>query len=556
MQQHLTASDFYRKPIIDAIKPLVETAGMSVLTQSPNLRIWKQCNTRVKLLEEILNHYTNGIRRDDNGDFFLNPECQLATTIAYRAHKKGHNPRFKQYPESFTLDDIITGKPIPQTAPSELQLTDEIGEDYRLTVLSIIEELDECYNVLGQLDINNTIDHKPIGNAKWDLMYEKPVYKHWYELVSKRPLKSIREDYNYAKAKGTKDECSKILEESTMKSRRGFTVQRLMNAMRTAHTDGWYVVFDTLTLADDRIKDFYANPNALRDYFRDIGRMVLTAEGRSVHDSSTDCYQYFCVPEYGTQHGRLHFHAVHLMRTLPLGSLDPNFGKLVRTNRQINSLQNTWPYGYSMPIAVRYSQDAFSRAGWLWPVDTKGEPLKSTSYMAVGFYVAKYVNKKSDVDIAAKGLGNQKWNATLKTQMALLPKKLFRIRMSRNFGMKLLPMTTLTAECLIQLTQVGYDVTPFNNILKQNAKKELRLRLAKQSVADVLEAQPVTTNLLKFMRNLTRKIGASSLQSFIASMTQKLASTDISDETKNYVTNAGIAVADLRLKSKWTAGGK
>src|SRR5699024_12434845 len=58
---------------------------------------------------------------------------------------------------------------------------------------------------------------------------------------------------------------------------------------------------------------------------------------------------------------------------------------------QLNSLQNTWPYGYSMPIAVRYTQDAFSRSGWLWPVDAKGEPLKATSYMAVGFYVAKYV---------------------------------------------------------------------------------------------------------------------------------------------------------------------
>ena len=37
-------------------------------------------------------------------------------------------------------------------------------------------------------------------------------------------------------------------------------------------------------------------------------------------------------------------------------------------------------------------------------VDAKGEPLKATSYMAVGFYVAKYVNKKSDMDLAAKGL--------------------------------------------------------------------------------------------------------------------------------------------------------
>src|SRR5436305_1037708 len=84
----------------------------------------------------------------------------------------------------------------------------------------------------------------------------------------------------------------------------------------------------------------------------------------------------------------LHFHAVHFMRTLPTGSVDPNFGRRVRNRRQLNSLQNTWPYGYSMPIAVRYTQDAFSRSGWLWPVDAKGEPLKATSYMAVGFYVA------------------------------------------------------------------------------------------------------------------------------------------------------------------------
>src|SRR5207248_5295264 len=75
-------------------------------------------------------------------------------------------------------------------------------------------------------------------------------------------------------------------------------------------------------------------------------------------------------------------------RTLPTGSVDPNFGRRVRNRRQLNSLQNTWPYGYSMPIAVRYTQDAFSRSGWLWPVDAKGEPLKATSYMAVGFYVA------------------------------------------------------------------------------------------------------------------------------------------------------------------------
>src|SRR5690606_41436592 len=76
---------------------------------------------------------------------------------------------------------------------------------------------------------------------------------------------------------------------------------------------------------------------------------------------------------------------------------------------------------------------------------------------------------------SAKGLGAKEWNNSLKTKLSLLPKKLFRIRMSRNFGMKMLTMTNLSTECLIQLTKLGYDATPFNQILKQNAKREMRL---------------------------------------------------------------------------------
>src|SRR5688572_32722873 len=37
-------------------------------------------------------------------------------------------------------------------------------------------------------------------------------------------------------------------------------------------------------------------------------------------------------------------------------------------------------------------------------------------------------------------------------------------------------MKTYNWECLIQLTKLGYDATPFNQILKQNAKREMRLR--------------------------------------------------------------------------------
>src|SRR2546425_12065944 len=132
------------------------------------------------------------------------------------------------------------------------------------------------------------------------------------------------------------------------------------------------------------------------------------------------------------------------------------------------------------------------------------------------------------MDLAAKGLGAKAWNISLTTKLSLIPKKLFRVRMSRNFGMKMLTMTNLSTEFLIQLPKLGYDATPFNQILKQNAKREMRLRLGKVTVAVVLTLQPVTTNLLKFMRTTIKMIGVSNLQTFISSMTQKLTLSNIS----------------------------
>src|SRR5205809_1916476 len=80
------------------------------------------------------------------------------------------------------------------------------------------------YNVLPQLDINNTIDHRPEGDEKWFLENEKTVTQFCRKLAAERPLKDIRDEYNYPKKKGIKDECSRLLEASTMKSRRGFAI--------------------------------------------------------------------------------------------------------------------------------------------------------------------------------------------------------------------------------------------------------------------------------------------------------------------------------------------
>src|SRR5260370_30788539 len=58
-------------------------------------------------------------------------------------------------------------------------------------------------------------------------------------------------------------------------------------------------------------------------------------------------------------------------------------------------------------------------------------PPRSTLFPYTTLF-RSYVNKKSDMDLAAKGLGAKEWNNSLKTKLSLLPKKLFRIRMSRN----------------------------------------------------------------------------------------------------------------------------
>src|SRR5256885_626695 len=88
-----------------------------------------------------------------------------------------------------------------------------------------MDELAQCYNVLPQLDINNTIDHRPEGDEQWILENEKTVTQYCRKLAAERALKDIRDEYNYPRKKGIKDECSRLLEASTMKSRKGFSIK-------------------------------------------------------------------------------------------------------------------------------------------------------------------------------------------------------------------------------------------------------------------------------------------------------------------------------------------
>src|SRR5256885_1826576 len=111
--------------------------------------------------------------------------------------------------------------------------TSELQSPCNIVCRLLLEK--QCYNVLPQLDINNTIDHRPEGDEKWILENEKTVTQFCRKLAAERPLKDIRDEYNYPKKKGIKDECSRLLEAFFMKSRRGFAIQRFINAMRQAH---------------------------------------------------------------------------------------------------------------------------------------------------------------------------------------------------------------------------------------------------------------------------------------------------------------------------------
>src|SRR3546814_10753163 len=101
---------------------------MSTLSQSPRLGFHKQMDNRIKLLEEILFFRMQGVELD-NGDMYV----------------EGH------------------------------KAVSDVRDECVSVTETLIDELAQCYNVLPQLDINNTIDNRPAGDEKRFLEKETTV---------------------------------------------------------------------------------------------------------------------------------------------------------------------------------------------------------------------------------------------------------------------------------------------------------------------------------------------------------------------------------------------
>src|SRR5690242_21758693 len=110
----------------------------------------KQMDNRIKLLEEILSLRMQGVEFD-NGDMYVD----------------GH------------------------------KAASDVRDEFVSVTEKLMDELAQCYNVLPQLDINNTIDHRPEGRSE-ERRVGKECRSRWTP------------DHSKKKGKGEKDTLDQI----------------------------------------------------------------------------------------------------------------------------------------------------------------------------------------------------------------------------------------------------------------------------------------------------------------------------------------------------------
>src|SRR3712207_4539167 len=111
--------DFFAFGRMEPFNPAIEACGIFTFSHSPMLGFHKQMDNRIKLLEEILSFRMQGVEFD-NGDMYVD----------------GH------------------------------KAASDVRDEFVSVTEKLMDELAQCYNVLPQLDINNTIDHRPEGDEK------------------------------------------------------------------------------------------------------------------------------------------------------------------------------------------------------------------------------------------------------------------------------------------------------------------------------------------------------------------------------------------------------
>lgn len=199
---------------------------------------------------------------------------------------------------------------------------------------------------------------------------------------------------------------------SCIESRKTELKARLLLEAKYRVSQGWYCIFDTLTVKEHMQNDVFKKGSTIwTDYIRKIDRVIgITLHGDwrtavAARAAGDEFHVYFAVVERGHKKGTPHYHVLHFMKVLPYGCSDPNSGRSRPFHREIQSFKKYWrPYGFSTPIAVRFNNsDAYANDNWVFPIEKDtGLAIKCGSPEQIIGYITKYIQKSYDERITRK----------------------------------------------------------------------------------------------------------------------------------------------------------
>lgn len=267
---------------------------------------------------------------------------------------------------------------------------------------------------------------------------------------------------------------------------------------------GWFLVFDTLTVDDDHYNEvFDPASRVFESYIGKVRSMAAAAAFGSVRKAKgEDYYSYFAVVEAGGTTGRLHIHVLHFLKAVPEELTCPNIGRVVPDKRELLYFKTLWEAGFSVPIAVRYSlNDAWAKIGFRWPIDqATGKGLKANPPAAVAGYVSKYISKS----YASEERSEFKWRVRKSRALGLSPLRMVMTDL-RNQTIKDLMSYEGT------LKMFGATIPP--QLVRQMAMREFQDRQSLISLFEIAKDVNSRPSLLQQWRDLIDKKSAFSLLS-------------------------------------------
>jgi hypothetical protein len=298
--------------------------------------------------------------------------------------------------------------------------------------------------------------------------------------------------------------------------RKAELMNRLMLEVGQRYEEGWYFVFNTLTVDPWMYSKVFVEKgcegkNYWNEYIRSIDRWFGKAAQGSYRKAQVelrkgnDYHNYFAVVEKGAKSGRLHIHVLHAFKALPVECVDPNLGAVVPNRREITAFKSFWNCGHSSPIAVRFGAlDAYSKRGWLWPVVISEaskvyEPVEYKGFKVIVNYVSKYMTKSmEDKEVGCiwrTRVSRRLGKSTIKMVLSEMSLK-SKLLILREKKMKLKHNNVMIPRILLRrMILLGLPSTLFQELYR----KALRLR-------------PVS--LLKLVRDMIRNPQKCSLLNF------------------------------------------